>query len=89
MIRFSKLYRRHTELVVKNDVGLKTLGNKAEPAFYGSLFYKFKGIFGKTSFHDQFKKIIKHYKGVEYSMDVMRQSACLVMNHGLRLRYPF
>ena len=26
------------------------------------------------------KKIIKHYKRVEYSMNVMRRSACLVIN---------
>ena len=29
---------------------------------------------------DQFKKIIKHYLKVGYNLDVMRQSACLVLN---------
>ena len=39
-----------------------------------------KRIAGKLSFHDQFKKIIKHYKRAGYSMDVMRQFACLAIN---------
>ena len=48
--------------------------------FYGDMVYKFKRIVGKPTFHDQFKKIIKHYKIVGYSMDSMRQSACLLIN---------
>ena len=43
-----------------------------------TLIYKFKRIVGKFNFSDQFKKIIKRYKRVGYSMDIMRQSACLV-----------
>ena len=39
-----------------------------------------KRIVGKTNFSDQFKKIIKRYKRVGYNMDIMRQSACLVVN---------
>ena len=39
----------------------------------------FKRIVGTTSFDVQFKKIIKHYKRMEYSMATMRQSACLVI----------
>ena len=31
-------------------------------------------------FSDQFKKIIKRYIKVGYNLDVMRQSACLVLN---------
>ena len=46
----------------------------SEPVFYGDLFYRFKRIVGKLNFSDQFKKIIKRY------MDIMRQSACLVVN---------
>ena len=57
----------------------------AEPIFYGDLVYKFKRIVGKPNFSDQFKKIIKCYVKVGYNLDVMRQSACLVLNpnHGL------
>ena len=34
----------------------------------------------KSPFHGQFKKIAKHYKTDGYSMDIMWQSACLVIN---------
>ena len=34
----------------------------------------------KPDFSDPFEKIIKRYKGVGYSMDIKRQSACLVVN---------
>ena len=37
-------------------------------------------IVGKPYFSDQFKKIIKRYIKVGYNLDVMRQSACLVLN---------
>ena len=37
-------------------------------------------IVGKPNFSDQFKKIIKRYKRVVYNMDIMRQSACPVVN---------
>ena len=33
-----------------------------------------------TNFSDQFKKIIKRYIRVGYNLDIMRQSACLVLN---------
>ena len=44
------------------------------------LLYIFKRIVGKPNFRDQFKKIIKRYKKVGYNLDVMPQSACLVVN---------
>ena len=79
---FSKFYRRHSELIVKNNVFLKTLLQQGilEPVFYGDLVYKFMRIVGKHSFHDQFKKIMKHYKRVGYTMYILRQSVCLVIN---------
>ena len=33
-----------------------------------------------TDFSDQFRKIIMRYKGTGYNLNVMRQSACLVIN---------
>ena len=51
-----------------------------EPEFYGDLVYKFKKIRGKTDFSDQFRKIIMRYKRIGYNLNVMRQSACLVIN---------
>ena len=32
------------------------------------------------NFSDQFKKIVKRYIRVGYNLDIMRQSACLVLN---------
>ena len=80
---FSKFYHRHSELFVKYNIGLKkTLLQQgiSEPIFYGDLVYKFKRIVGKPNFSDQFEKIVKRYIRVGYNLDVMRQSACLVLN---------
>ena len=79
---FSKFYHRHTELIVKYKTGLKTLRQQgiSEPKFNGDLVYKFKRIAGKPNFSDQFKNIVKHYIRVGYNLDIMRQSACLVLN---------
>ena len=52
----------------------------SEPIFYGDLVYKFKRIVGKPYFSDQFKKIVKRYIWVGYNLDIVRQSACLVLN---------
>ena len=78
----SKFYHRHPELIVKYKIGLKTLMHQSisEPIFYGDLVYEFKRIVGKSYFSDQFKKIVKRYIRVGYNLDIMRQSACLVLN---------
>ena len=51
---FSKFYHRHSELVVKYNIGLKTLLQQgiSEPIFYGDLVYKFKWIVGKLNQKD-------------------------------------
>ena len=53
---FSKFYYRHSELIVKYNIGLKTLLQQgiSETIFYGDLVYKFKRIVGKPNFSDQF-----------------------------------
>ena len=73
---------RHSELIVKYNIGLRTLLQQgiSKPIFYGDLVYKFKRIVGKPNFSDQFKKIVKRYISDGYNLDVMRQSACLVLN---------
>ena len=78
----SKFYHRHSELIVKYNIGLKTLLPKgiSEPIFYGDLVYKFKRIVGKPNLSDLFQKIVKRYIRVGYNLDIMRQSACLVLN---------
>ena len=79
---FSKFYHRHSELIVKYHIGLKTPLHQgiSELIFYGDLVYKFKRIVRKSNFIDQFKKIAKRYIRVGYNLDIMRQFACLVLN---------
>ena len=79
---FSKLYRRHYELVSKFNVWLKSLLHQglSEPEFYCDLVYKFNRIRGMADFSDQFRKITMRYKRIAYNLNVMRQSACLVIN---------
>ena len=69
-------------LIVKYNIGLKPLLQQgiSEPIFYGDLVFKFKRIVGKPNFSDQFKKLVKRYIRVGYNLDIMRQSACLVLN---------
>ena len=74
---FSKFYHRHSELIVKYNIGSKTLLQQgiSEPIFYDDLVYIFKRIVEKPYFSDQFKKIVKRYIRVRYNLDIMRQSA--------------
>ena len=78
----SKFYRRDYELFSKFNVELKSLLHQglSEPDFYGDLVYKFKNIRVMTDLSDQFRKIIVRYKRIGYNLNVMRQSACLVIN---------
>ena len=46
----------------------------------GDLVYKFRKIIGKIDFPYHFKKIIVRYKKIGYNINVMRQTACLVVN---------
>ena len=79
---FSKFYRRHFDIVSKYNVELKTLllQGLSEPEFYSNLVYKFRKIIGKNDFPYHFKKIIVRYKKIGYNINVMRQTACLVVN---------
>ena len=66
----------------KYNVRLKTLllEGLSEPEFYGDLVYKFRKIIGKNDFPYHFKKITVRYKKIGYTVDVLRQTACLVVN---------
>ena len=79
---FSKFYRRHFELIVKYHVSLKKLMQKGicNPEFYGDLVYKFKKIIGNPNFSNLFKSIVNSFKRAGYTLDIMRQTACLVFN---------
>ena len=88
---FSKFYNRHSELIVKYNIGLTTLLQQgiSEPIFYSDLVNKFKRIAGKPNFSDQFKRVVKRYIRVGYNLDIMRQSACLVLNPFTVYSYGF
>ena len=79
---FSKFYRRHSALVEKYSVSLKTLLQQgiSEPEFYGDLEYRFRKIVGKSNFSEQFRKLTSRYKRIGYSLDILLQTACLVVN---------
>ena len=78
---FSKFYRYYN-LISKFQVGLKSLlcEGLPEPEFYGDLVYKLKKIVGSYNFSAQFIKIISHYKKIGYNINVLQQTACLVVN---------
>ena len=44
------------------------------------LVYKFKKIIGNPNFSDLFKRIVNCFKIAWYTLDIMRQTACLVFN---------
>ena len=50
------------------------------PVFYGDFVYKFKKIIGNPNFSNLFKRIVNRFKRARYSLDIMRQTACLVFN---------
>ena len=45
-----------------------------------TIFTAFKTILGRNYFPDQFQEIIIRHKRIGYNLNVMRQSACLVIN---------
>ena len=78
---FSKIYRRHFELIEKYHVSLKKLMQQGicNPEYYGGLLYKFKKIIGNPNFSNLFKRVVNHFKRAGYTLDIMRQTACLVL----------
>ena len=50
----------------------------SEPEFYGDLVYRVRKLLGKSNFSEQFRILINRYKRIGYSLDIMRQTACLV-----------
>ena len=69
-------------LSLRETFGLKSLLRQglSEPDFYGDLVYKLKKIVGSNNFSAQFIKIISHYKKIGYNINVLQQTACLVVN---------
>ena len=50
------------------------------PEFYRDLVYKFKKIIGNPNFPDLFKRIVNRFRRAGYTLDIMRQTACIVFN---------
>ena len=67
---FSTFYRRHYELILKFNVGLKSRLHPglSAPELFCDLVYKFKKIMGRTDFYDQFQKIIIRHKCIGYDL---------------------
>ena len=82
ILNFVRRFRKFIADTEKYSVSLKTLLQQgiSEPEFYGDLVYRFRKIVGKSNFSEQFRKLIKRYKRIGYSLDIMRQTACLVVN---------
>ena len=78
----SKIYRQYYDLKSKFQIGLKSLllQGFSEPEFCWDLVYKLKKIVGSNNFSVQFNKIISQYKKVGYNINVLQQTACLVVN---------
>ena len=57
--------------------------------FYGDLMYKLKKIVSSNNFSAQFIKIISHYKKIGYNINVLQQTACLVVNPITVGNFPF
>ena len=81
----SKFYHRHSELIVKYNMGLKALLQQgiSEPIFYDYLVYKFKRMVGTPNFSYQFQRLSNVKKKVVYNLDIMRQLPGCKPNHGL------
>ena len=59
-----QFYRRHSALVEKYSVSLKTLLQQgiSEPEFNDYLVYRFRKIVGKSNFSEQSRKLINRIK---------------------------
>ena len=79
---FSKFYRRYFDLISGFRVGLGSLLRRglSGPGFYGGLVCRLKKIVGSNNFSAQFIGVISHYGGIGYNIDVLRQTACLVVD---------
>ena len=68
---------------MKKSKWLDCQGNEFSPKQKGTpslVKIEHKNTATLPNFSDQFKKIVKRYIRVGYNLDIMRQSACLVVN---------
>ena len=78
----SKFFHQYFDLIPEFHVGLRSLLLKrlSEPEFYGDLMYKLKKIVGSNNFSVHFIKIISDYKKIGFNINVLQQTACLVVS---------
>ena len=62
-----------------SDLNLSCARDFSEPEFYGDLVDKVKKIVGTYNYSAQFIKINSHYKKIGYNIDVLQQTACLIV----------
>ena len=77
---FSKINRRHFELIEKYHVSMKRLLQQGicNPEFYVDLVYKLKKIIGNPNFSDLLKCIVNRFRRAGHTLDIMWQTAYLV-----------
>ena len=87
LIRFARASSDVADLNTRNKLLTQNLLKQgyryqglSEPDIYGDLVYKLKKIFGSNNFLAQFIKISSHYKEIGYNINVLQQTACLVVN---------
>ena len=51
----------------------------SNPEFYGNLVYTVKKIIGNPNFSDLFLLFVNRFKKARYTLEIMRQTACLVL----------
>ena len=68
-------------MISKLKFGLKSLLQQgiSELEIYGDLVYKLKKNVSRSEFSDQFRQVTIRYTRSGYNINVMRQSACLVV----------
>ena len=76
------IYFQTWTLIFKFQIGRKSLLRQrlSEPEFYGDLGYKLKKIACSDNFSALFIKIISHYIKIGYDINVLQQTACLMVN---------
>ena len=79
---FSKFYGRCCGLVSGFQVGLGSLLRQglSEPDFYGGLVYRLRKIVGSDGFSARFVGVVSHCRRIGYNINVLQQTACLVVN---------
>ena len=80
--RFQKVYRRHFDLMSKYCVGLRALvlQGLSEPGFCGGVECGSGEVVGDYGFPCRFMGMIVRYRKIGCGMDVLRKTACLVVN---------